>query len=52
MDERERLIANSFALGLKDNEVMGMLNIAQQSTYQYQKDRIRRKLRQGLMDYY
>ena len=49
MDERERLIANSFILGLKDREVMGMLNIAQQSTYQYQKDKVRRKLRQGLI---
>ncbi len=51
MDERERLIANSFALGLKDKDVMGMLNIARQSTYQYQKDKVRSKLRQGLMEY-
>ena len=51
MNERERLIANSFAQGLKDKEVMGMLHIAHQSTYQYQKDKVRRKLRQGLMDY-
>ena len=51
MNERERLIANSFAQGLKDKEVMGMLNIAHQSTYQYQKDKVRRKLRQGLIDY-
>ena len=51
MNERERLIANSFAQGLKDKEVMGMLHIAHQSTYQYQKDKVRRKLSQGLMDY-
>ena len=51
MNDREKVIAWSFAQGLKDKDVMGMLNIAHQSTYQYQKDKIRCKLRQGLMDY-
>ena len=51
MNDREKVIAWSFAQGLKDKDVMGMLNIARQSTYQYQKDKVRSKLRQGLMDY-
>ena len=51
MNDREKVIAWSFAQGLKDKDVMGMLNIAHQSTNQYQKDKVRRKLRQGLMEY-
>ena len=51
MNDREKVIAWSFAQGLKDKDVMGMLHIAHQSTYQYQKDKVRSKLRQGLMDY-
>lgn len=51
MNDREKVIAWSFAQGLKDKDVMGMLNIAHQSTYQYQKDKVRSKLRQGLMDF-
>ena len=51
MNDREKVIAWSFAQGLKDKDVMRMLNIAHQSTYQYQKDKVCSKLRQGLMEY-
>ncbi len=51
MNDREKVIAWSFAQDLKDKDVMGMLHIAHQSTYQYQKEKVRSKLRQGLMDY-
>ena len=51
MNDREKVIAWSFAQGLKDKDVMGMLNSAHQSTYQYQKDKVRSKLQQGLIDY-
>lgn len=51
MDDSGRLIAWSFVYDLKDKEMMSLLHITRQSTYQYHKQKVRNILQKGLMGY-
>ena len=51
MDDSGKLIAWSFVYELRDKEMMSLLHITHQSTYEYHKHKVRNIIKKGLIGY-